>query len=100
LTPGGPQRPFRLPWKAAIGSPLFTVGRLEHPDGHHLLQFVFAFDGDLHCVMCRRNLDEQGRADRLRDDFDAILERHGFWHEKINEVIDCNLGQKREREEA
>jgi hypothetical protein len=36
----------------------------------------------------------------LRDDFDANLERHGFRHEKINEVTACNLGQKREREEA
>jgi hypothetical protein len=35
-------------------------------------------------------------AGRLRDEFDAILKRHGFWHEKIDNVTACILGQERE----
>src|ERR1700677_88932 len=57
----------------------------EHKAFHFSHYFVFAFDGDLHSVMWRRRMDEPGRADKLRDEFDAILKRHGFWHEKIND---------------
>jgi hypothetical protein len=66
----------------------------EFPFYHY---FVFAFEGDLRGVMWRRRLDEPGRADNLRDEFDAMLKRHGFWHEKINEATACILGREREK---
>ncbi len=50
--------------------------------------------------MWRRRMDAPGRADKLPDEFDALLKRHGFWHEKINDVTACILGDERKQVEA
>lgn len=54
-------------------------GKLISNDYQHYL--VLSFEGDLNDVMWRQSLRKQGRVDKLKDEFDAILERHRFWYD-------------------
>ena len=42
---------------------------------------IFCSEVDLNDVMWREPLSKPGRSDRLRDEFDAIMDRNGFWFE-------------------
>ena len=67
----------------------------EHNGFPYYHYFVLTFEGDLYNVIWCQKLDEPGRAEKLHTEFNQILKRHGFWHEKIDNVTACILGRER-----
>lgn len=64
--------------------------RGESSDGEYFRRFLsIRSEGDLSSIIDGYEIEEPGRAMQLRAEFMAIIDRHGFYCERHDNVLSC-----------